>query len=370
MNPLKLTFSLLFLTGTALMAEPAPAIAPTPADAAATTSDKPVDVLAEALPILQAKYSGFADLHLKTGDQLNDLVTRSDGGIRLLDQPAKPTSIITALLPGNIGYWRLASFTPEKSWDELGAQLGQWNTPDFQGMVLDLRSNVATDDFSDYTGAMQVAAFFARDATIPFSMGGSNTTTPVISFHPAHPFHGPMVVLINHQTSSAAEALAGYLKTQGALIIGQPTGARGGVYDEKVLSTGQVLLYQVMTVSLADGTQLGNHPVTPDIEMPVDPSSEKGALILIKDKQVLDVIGEAPERHLMSEAALIKGIDPEWDTYLASLEKKPVLLSLPVVRDDVLVAAIDSLKAIRVTQKKPEPPLQIVIPPPSNTSVQ
>jgi hypothetical protein len=368
-NILKLTFSLLFLTGTALMAGPAPAIAPVPADTATATFDKPADVLAEALPILQAKYSGFADLHLKTGDQLNDLVARSDGGIRLLDQLGKPMPIISMLLPDNIGYWRLASFTPEKSWDDLGAQLGQWNTPDFQGIVLDLRSSVATDDFSDYVGAMQVAAFFARDATIPFSMNGS-TTTPVISFHPAHPFHGPMVVLINHQTSSAAEALAGYLKSQGALIIGQPTGARGGVYDEKVLSTGQVLLYQVMTVSLADGTQLGNHPVTPDIEVAADPSSEKGALILIKDKQVLDVIGESPERHLMNEAALIKGTDPEWDTYLASLKKKPFLLSLPVVHDDVLVTALDSLKAIRVTQKKPEPPVQIVLPPPINTSVQ
>jgi len=370
MNALKLTLSLLLATGTALMAEPAPAIAPVPTGATVDSQAKPTDLLAEALPVLQEKYSGFADLHVKTGDQLNDLVARSEGGIRLLDQPAKATPIISTLLPGNIGYWRLASFAPEKSWDELGTQLGQWSSQDLQGVVLDLRSNVATDDFSDYIGAMQVASFFARDATTPFSMSGSSAAPLTTSFHPANPYHGPLVVLIDHQTSSAAEALAGYLKIQGALIIGQPTAARGGVYDEKVLSSGQVLLYQVMTVSLADGTQLWNHPVTPDIEVKIDPKAEKGALILIRDKQILDVIGEAPDRHLMSEAALIKGEDPEWDAYLASLEKKPFLLSLPVIHDDVLISAIDSLKALRVSQKRLEPTVQANTSPPVSTSIQ
>ena len=52
----------------------------------------------------------------------------------------------------------------------------------------------------------------------------------------------------------------------------------------------------------------------------------------------------------MSEASLVQGQDPEWDDYLSSLEKGPVLLSLPHIHDPVLIAALDSLRAIRFSQ--------------------
>ena len=71
----------------------------------------------------------------------------------------------------------------------------------------------------------------------------------------------------------------------------------------------------------------------------------------IKDNQISDVIQESAQRHRMSEASLVQGQDPEWDDYLASLEQKPVLLSLPVIHDVVLVSALDSLKAIRLSER-------------------
>jgi hypothetical protein len=52
----------------------------------------------------------------------------------------------------------------------------------------------------------------------------------------------------------------------------------------------------------------------------------------------------------MSEASLVEGQDPEWDDYLASLKQQPVLLSLPIIHDVVLITALDSLKAIRLSQ--------------------
>jgi hypothetical protein len=75
--------------------------------------------------------------------------------------------------------------------------------------------------------------------------------------------------------------------------------------------------------------------------------------VLIKDNHILDVIQESPERHRLSEATLVQGQDPEWDDYLASLEQKPFLLSLPVIHDVVLITALDSLKAIQLSQRSP-----------------
>jgi hypothetical protein len=364
MNILKLTLlSLLLLTGPVLRADP-PAVAPAAAQLPSA------DPLAEALPILQTRYIGFAELHVKTGDQLKDLVARSDGGIRLLDQQEKPTPIISILLPGNIGYWRIASFTPEKAWDDLAAQLEQWTRQDFQGIILDLRNTAGPDDFAEYSGAYQTAIFFAHEQTSPFSMNGQISIVPVVSFHPAHSFRGPIVVLINHKTGGAAEALAGFLKSEGALIIGQPTGGNGSVFDHKMLSTGQILDYEVMTVVLHDGTLLWNRPVTPDISVTVDDYTEKAALTLIRDNQILDVIEESPQRHRLSEASLVQGQDPEWDDYLASLERKPVLLSLPVIHDVVLIRALDSLKAIRLSERSLPPQSRADASPQSSASLQ
>jgi len=146
MNGLHLSLFLL-CTGMALRADPTVA-APTPA----------TDPLAEALLILQSGYADFPALHYQNGDHLGDLIARSNGKIRL-DPPetAEFIPIITAALPGGIIYWRLASFTPEKDWASLAADLkGMIDSQHALGAILDLRSNIAPDD---YAGAAQVLSF-------------------------------------------------------------------------------------------------------------------------------------------------------------------------------------------------------------------
>jgi len=336
MTILNLTSSLtlLLLTSPALLAEPTPPSSPIEKDP-----------LVEALPILQSKYVDFKALNYEPSDHLSDLIARSSGEISLTAPatPAAPLPILTATLPNDVIYWRLASFTPEKSWLDLEAQLGQAGASAL-GVILDLRSNVASDD---YQGAAQVLSFFApADAALSkYNAMGANHAAASPSMHL------PMVVLINHETTGAAEALAACLKTDGALLVGRETRGQAAVFAEQKLSSGQILRFAVQNVFQADGTPLFGHPVVPDISLNVDDHSEKAALVLIKDNHVSDVIQESPERHRLSEATLVQGQDPEWDDYLASLEKRPVLLSLPVIHDEVLISALDSLKAIRLSQR-------------------
>jgi len=249
------------------------------------------------------------------------------------DPLAAPMPIITATLPDNIIYWRLASFTPGKSWTDLAAQLDS-KSASAAGIILDLRSNVAPDD---YAAAAKVLGFFAPGDTTLSKYAATGTEPGV-----AGSIHLPIVVLTNNQTAGAAEALAACLKADGALVVGRPS--RGGAAAA---------------------------PVIPDIALTVDDRAEKGALTLIKDNHILDVIQESAERHRMSEAFLVEGEDPEWDDYLASLEQKPVLLSLPIIHDAVLIRALDSLKAIRLSQRSL--PVQVqadASPPASSSSVQ
>ena len=188
---------------------------------------------------------------------------------------------------------------------------------------------------------------------------------------------GPVIVLTNTQTAGAAEALAGCLKADGALVVGRPTAGTG--FEEDKLANGEVLRFATALHPVLTGDTM-IRPVTPDIAMQVDDHNEKAALMLIREDHVLDVIQESAERKRMSEASLVNGQDPEWDAYLASLESARVLLSLPRIHDPVLVAALDSVRAIRLSQPAEPEPVTPVTPAgqaaaandvkPANTSIQ
>ena len=250
------------------------------------------------------------------------------------DPLAGALPIITATLPGNVIYWRLASFVlpPGKNRSDLAVQLDR-ESARAAGIILDLRSNVTPDD---YAGAARVLGLFAHgDTTLSKYAATSIDRVVAGSLHP------PLIVLTNNQTAGAAEALAARLKADGALVMGRST--HGG----------------------AAGASL-----VPDIAVTADDRTEQAVLALIGDNQILDVIGESPERHRLSEASLVRGQDPEWDDYLASLERKPVLLSLPVIHDTALISALDSLKAIRLSERSLPPQLPADPSPPSSASLQ
>jgi hypothetical protein len=264
-------------------------------------------------------------------------------------------------LPDGILYWRLASFTlPEgKGWPDLAALL-QPAGGTAPGIILDPRSNTAPDD---YDGAGHLRGFFGPPyVEINTKSDGIPDPKPITPW-----FRSPVVILTDGRTAGAAEALTGFLQAEGALVVGSATAGKAAVFQEYKLSSGQTLRYAVAASGPDDPTAAfkfrsevpsWGHPVTPDISLAIDDHTEKAALMLIRDDHVGDVIQEADGRHRMSEAALVEGRDPEEDDYLASLEKKNAhfLLSLPPVRDAALITAIDSLKAIQVSQETFVPP--------------
>jgi len=357
------------LAGGLLLAEPTIPV-PTP-------SVPPADATAEALPFLQARYVDFAALHYKEGDKLSDLAARSEGKISLV-MPGRvvPTPILTAALPDGIAYCRLGSFTPKKDWSGVEGELK--SLIDFQhvfGAVIDLRDNSS----DDYAGAAQILSFFVPNDTslLEYAIQGKPALAQLPSVVLQGRFDGPIVVLTNGQTAGAAEALAGCLKADGALVVGRTTAGTG--FEEDKLANGEILRFAIaLHPSLTGDTML--RPVTPDIAMQVDDHNETAALMLIRDDHVLDVIQESAERKRMSEASLVNGQDPEWDAYLASLESAPVLLSLPRIHDPVLVTALDSVRAIRLSETSATEPAALGAPArqaaaandvkPANTSVQ
>jgi len=273
--------------------------------------------------------------------------------------PTVPPPILTAYLPGDVIYCRFASFQPATDWKDFAAQLNQWLGQGAQGVVLDLRSNAAPDDFA---GAAQVAGFFIPAGTPLFTVKDpqqhSHDYASLALSSPPNPALAttPLAILVDDQTSGAAEALAAELKAGGAFVLGDSTMGRGAVFTDGKSSPGQEPRYMSGQVVLADGTDLWNHPINPDIELAIDDKKEKAVLALIGQNKVLDVIREAAQRHRMSEAALVKGEDPEIDSYMVPHDKDKKGPGPLDDQDIVLVNAIDSLRAIRLSERPPVAP--------------
>jgi hypothetical protein len=306
------------------------------------------DSLAEVLPILKSRYVDFAGLHYKPGDSLDFLLHRAQGEISFAPASSfTPSPVFGTLLPGGMIYCRFASFRPATNWSDFGSQLSAWIGSGAQGIILDLRTTATPDDFE---GAAQVADFFVPAGTPLFTIGNAQQKTRAfVSAGPAtHADLGaePITILINGRTSGAAEALAACLKEHGALTIGRGTAGDGAQFESRLLSNGQVLRYVSGQVTLPDGGPLWRNPVSPDIGLLVDPAKEAAVLDLIAHGRILDVIRESAGSHRLSEASLVQGEDPAVDAYLV-----PAGRQAATPQDSSLVTALDSLKAIRLSQR-------------------
>ena len=325
---------------------------------AAPESPKPAvpDALAEARPILQSGYVDYAGLQIQPGDHLDDVVRKSQGEILLsaaVPAPAPSTPIIATLLPGGTIYCRFVTFGAAANWSALATELKTWAAQGAAGVIVDLRSTDVPDDFD---GAAHTASLFISPAIPLFTI--KNAQADMRAYVSASPapgvnpplVNGPLAVLTNEQTSGAAEALAACLKANGALTLGRWTSGNGAQFAEHPLVSGRVLRYVSGQVTMADGSPLWRHSVEPDIGLRADPKKEAVVLGLIAQSRVLDVIRESTGSHRLSEAALVQGEEPAVEAYLVP-SVKPSLVTTP--QDSILVAALDSLKAIRVSQETP-----------------
>jgi carboxyl-terminal processing protease len=168
-------------------------------------------------------------------EQLNDIVVSSHGMKRTLQLPADMPSVFESqfLSPG-VGYLRLASFQKNTP-NELSEQIYLLTGQGMKVLVLDLRGNPG----GLFPVAVQVAERFLPGGIIVTTQGQAgpyNRTYESQSGMTAHDV--PLILLVDADTASAAELLAGALKeNQRAFLIGQRTYGKGTVQTVLQLSS-------------------------------------------------------------------------------------------------------------------------------------
>jgi hypothetical protein len=332
---------------------PSPTIAHTPTPAAQSALDGAE--VEQALAIIQRRY---LDPRQVTGPELNratldGLLMRLKGGVILVSSPTPsptPAPFYREILDGHIGYLRPSDLS-QSQLQELDTTLRSFAGKNVDAIILDLR---ATPQSSDYAMAAEFASRFVAKGKPLFSLARP-ASTPAREFSSKQDplYSGLTIVLVDKETSGAAEVLAGAIRLQHrAIAIGETTAGGGIEYAEETLRSGKLLRIAVAEAILPDQRPCFPKGLEPDLEIAFPADQKRQIFQESLTKGMAAYIFESDHPHL-NEAALLAGTNPELDAIPARRSRPG---EKPPLHDPVVQRAVDMVTSIGVYEKQPGRP--------------
>lgn len=230
-----------------------------------------------------------------------------------------------------------------------------------KGVVIDLRYSGG----QDYSAAAELAGKFVPSGVLLAKIGDRELR----SAENKQRSDLPVVILVNHETKGASEALAGMMRGHdAALIIGQRTAGEARLFQTFPLSTGQKLRIGTIPVELEDGKEIPESGLVPDISVTIGPELEKalykdpyhrfdlasaqanlGTNDLDRATNTFSRADRAVPTRRFNEAELVRRHN-EGVPLDAPDDFAPVEPQTPVMADPVLGRALDFLKGLSVLQ--------------------
>lgn len=325
---------------------------------AASTNEVPD--FKELYELIHSHLSGMSDTDLNRS-AVQGLLTNLRGKVSLVGDG---TSAVqggatlmgkSSVLENDVAYLRVARVDGGLEKEISGACAEMSATNQLKGVVLDLR--FAEGD--DYAAAAAVADLFVAKEHPLFDWGNGI----VKSKNKEDAIKLPLAVLVNRDTSGAAEALAGVLRETGAgLILGARTAGGAMIKQEFSLGNGQRLRIATSPVKLADGSTLSAQGLKPDIEVAVNAEDERAyrddAFVMLPKTNGVRILLAGPgegtnrpaRRARISEADLVRERreGTNTDDLTTVREREP---EKPMIRDPVLARAVDLLKGLAVVRR-------------------
>jgi hypothetical protein len=182
---------------------------------------------------------------------------------------------------GLIGISQFQESTPQ----EMREAIFDLSSRGAKGLILDLRGNPG----GLFKAAVQVAELFVGEGVIVYSQGQIKEYNHPFEAQGGHTCRMPILVLVDGETASAAEVLAGALKELGrARVIGQQTFGKGSIQaviplDKPPLdkTPGAIRLTVAKLLSPAKQPYNGRG-VTPDVDVPLGDDALEAAKIHLR----------------------------------------------------------------------------------------
>ena len=179
------------------------------------------------------------------------------------------------LSQNSVGYVRIIQFG-EKTSDDLDKALKKLTSQGAKALVIDLRNNPG--------GLLEQARdvcekFLLLDQLIVTTEGRGPTPVSVLkSGNRGKRINLPMAILVNGNSASAAEIVAGCLQDlqpiTHAIVVGEQTFGKGSVQSILPLADGSALRLTTAKYYTPSHKVIHEHGITPDIVVPMTPSEE------------------------------------------------------------------------------------------------
>ncbi len=165
---------------------------------------------------------------------------------------------------GNIGYIKIASFTPKTSEEFAKAISDLFGNKKVSGLVIDLRNNPG--GYLD-TAVKLAGWFLPKNSLVVSERYSSGNSIELRSDGMGVLKNVPTVVLVNNGSASASEILAGALHDiNGTKLIGEKTFGKGTVQELKELSDGSMLKITIANWVTPGGVIIDKEGIKPDVE--------------------------------------------------------------------------------------------------------
>ncbi len=170
------------------------------------------------------------------------------------DAISQPSISEVYMLRSGVGYMAMTGGFNRTTYDEFREGMNQLKKQGMQKLILDLRGNRGGLVWQAY----QIASTFLGRGQIVFTQRGrAPETAGVYPSQNSNPDNTALVVLVNRNSASASEILAGALQDHDrALIVGEPTFGKGLVQQPIPLPYGSALLLTIAKYQTPSGRDI------------------------------------------------------------------------------------------------------------------
>ncbi|MBQ1826896.1 MAG: peptidoglycan-binding protein, partial [Erysipelotrichaceae bacterium] len=181
-----------------------------------------------------------------------------------------------------VGYLEITSFS-NGTFEDVGKELAYFKQNNVSRLLIDLRN-----DTGGYVDALvYISSYFIPEGATVISEEYLERTIDDTAVGRAGKVSIPrysydkIVVLVNEETASAAEAFTMVLKDHlNAITVGETTYGKGIGQTTEVFSDGSALKYTQMRWLSPKGTYIGETGIVPDYEIKLHPAMYQSYLIL------------------------------------------------------------------------------------------
>ena len=279
------------------------------------------------------------------------VLSRLEHGVVLLPatEPTPSTvSFYGEILDGHVGYVRPGDLS-RSNLESLDASLKEFNEKKVDAVVIDLRASSIANDFEI---AAEFTKRFCPKGQPLFSLRKTATKQERTFTSDRDPaFQGLIVILVDGDTTGAAEAMAGAIRLHDkALLVGQPTAGRAVEYSDLKLPSGKILRVAMTEAMLPEAKPLFPEGLKPDVPVDMPAADKRIVFQQSRDKGMTQFVVENERPHL-NEAALISGTNPELEAMEAA-QRNGHAPEKAKVSDPVVQRSLDLVTSIGVFQRR------------------